>query len=69
MPEEKEVVVLRIEKTAIALDEAELPELERIVIDQDGEAALKFLRKVVYRKIELSQRARCGGQNCLIGYG
>ena len=56
----KEFVMLRIEKTAIALDEAELLELERIETDQDSEAALKFLHNAVYNKVELSQRARCG---------
>ncbi len=52
--------MLKIRKTAIAFDEQELLELERIETDQDTEGALRFLDKTVYKKLELSQRAQCG---------
>lgn len=50
--------MLEIKKTAIALDENELLELERVITDQDEKGALRFLKKVVYDKITRSQR-RC----------
>ena len=48
--------MLEIRKTAIALEEKELLELERIITDRDEKEALRFLRKVVYDKISHSQR-------------
>jgi len=50
--------MLEIKKTAIALDEKELLELERIVTDSDEKGALSFLRKAVYNKITHSQQER-----------
>ena len=50
--------MLEIRKTAIALDEKELLELERIVTDRDAEGALGFLKKTVYNKIARSQQGR-----------
>jgi len=50
--------MLVIRKTAIALDEEELLELERIVIDGDEKEALRFLRKIVYDKVIRSQQAK-----------
>jgi len=50
--------MLEIRKTAIAFDENELIELERIVIDGDEKGALSFLRKVVYNKIIHSQQGK-----------
>ncbi len=50
--------MLEIRKTAIALDEKEFIELERIVIDHDGKEALVFLKKSVYEKIARSQQGR-----------
>jgi len=50
--------MLEIRKTAIALDEKELLELERIVTDRDEKEALIFLKKSVYDKITRSQRGR-----------
>ncbi len=52
--------MLKIRKAAVAFDEQELLELERIETDQDAEGALRFLHKAIYKKIELSQRAQCG---------
>lgn len=50
--------MLEIRRTAIALEEAELIELERIITDEDDEEALSFLRKSVYNKVARSQGAR-----------
>ncbi len=50
--------MLEIRKTAIALDEKELLELERIVTDLDAKEALRFLRKSVYEKITRSQQGK-----------
>jgi len=38
--------MLEIRKTSIVLDEPEIMELERLVTDEDGEEALRFLRQV-----------------------
>ncbi len=48
--------MLEIKRAAIALDEEELLELERIVIDRNEKGALRFLRKTVYAKADHSQR-------------
>ncbi len=48
--------MLELRKTAIALDEEELLELERIITDGDEKEALRFLRKIVYDKVAHSQR-------------
>jgi len=45
-------------KEAIAFDEDELLELEMILIDEDAEAALDFLKRGVWKKIELARRGR-----------
>jgi hypothetical protein len=50
--------MLEIRKTAIALDEEELIELERIIIDRDEKDALIFLKESVYHKIVRSQQGR-----------
>ena len=47
-----------IKRSVIVLDEEELMELERIMVDEDGKAALKFLKKSIYRKIDKSQQGR-----------
>jgi len=48
--------MLEIKKTAIALDERELLELERIITDDNEKEAFIFLRKIVYDRIAKSQR-------------
>ena len=48
--------MLEIRKTAIALDEKELTELEKIIADNDEKEAFRFLRKIVYEKLAQSQR-------------
>ena len=47
-----------IRKTAIALEEEELLELERIMVDRDESEALDFLKKSVYDKVVDSQQVR-----------
>ena len=49
--------MLEIRKTAIALDEAELLELERIITDSEEQSALKFL-KVIYARLLHAQQGR-----------
>ncbi len=50
--------MLEITKTAIALNEKELLELERIITDGDEKGALSFLKKAVYDKISHSQQGK-----------
>jgi len=50
--------MLEVRKAAVALDETELVELERILMDQDREEALRFLKKSVYDKVSRSQQGR-----------
>ena len=51
--------MIDIRKTAIALDEEELLELERITVDRDEKEALVFLKNSVYDKVVSSQKVRC----------
>jgi hypothetical protein len=50
--------MLEISKTAIALEEEELLELERIMVDCDEEGALSFLKESVYDKVVRSQQVK-----------
>jgi hypothetical protein len=50
--------MLEIKKAAIALEEIDLLELERIVIDSDRDEALKFLKKCIYEKVVHSQQGK-----------
>jgi len=50
--------MLEIRKTAVALDEKELLELERIIVDSDEKAAIRFLKKSVYDRIVHAQQGR-----------
>jgi hypothetical protein len=50
--------MLEIRKTAIALDEEELVELEHIMIDRDEKEALRFLKKSIYDKVARSQQGK-----------
>jgi hypothetical protein len=43
--------VLEIRKTALSLEEDEMVELQKIIIDDDQEEALRFLKKSVFEKI------------------
>lgn len=49
--------MLEIKKTAIALDEAELIQMERIITDNEEQSALRFL-KVIYARLVHSQQGR-----------
>jgi hypothetical protein len=50
--------MIEIRKTAIALEEEELLELEQIIVDCDEKEALEFLKKSVYNKVVDSQQVR-----------
>ena len=50
--------MLEIRKTAVALDEKGLLELERIIVDSDEKGAMRFLKKSVYDKITHSQQGK-----------
>jgi len=50
--------MLEIRRTAIALGEEELLELETIMVDCDEKEALRFLKKSVYNKVVDSQEVR-----------
>ena len=50
--------MLEIKRTAIALDEEDLLELERIIVDSDEKGAMRFLKKSVYDKITRSQQGK-----------
>jgi len=50
--------MLEIKKTAVALDEKELLELERVITDRDEKGALSFLKKSVYDKVAHSQQGK-----------
>jgi len=49
------------EKAVISLDQHEMMELERIVIDGDPKEALSFLKKVIKKKVDqVSASVGCG---------
>jgi len=50
--------MLEIRKTAIALDEKDLMDLERIITDRDETEAFQFLKKFVYDRIANAQKGR-----------
>ncbi len=50
--------MLEIKKTAIALEQDELIELEQIIVDCDEKEALVFLKKSVYDKVSRSQQGK-----------
>jgi len=50
--------MLEIRKTAVAFDEKDLMELERVMVDNDKEEAMRFLKKCVYDRILHSQQGR-----------
>jgi len=50
--------MLEIRKAAIAFDERELLELERVIMDKDEKGALSFLKKFVYDRIAHAQQGR-----------
>ena len=50
--------MLEIKKAAVALNEGDLLELERIITDGEEKEALRFLKKAVYDRIAHSQQGR-----------
>ena len=50
---------MKLERTAVSLEEQELMELEAIVQDEDTEAALEFLRRLRKRVLEIQRRHGC----------
>jgi hypothetical protein len=50
---------MKIRKMALVLEESEMMELETILLDQDEQAALDFLKRIA-KKIEVQQRQQCG---------
>jgi len=52
-------------KEAVGFEQEELLELEMILVDEDAQAALEFLKRAVWAKI---QRARHGRLKCHLDY-
>ena len=50
--------MLEIRRSAVAFDERDLMELERIIVDSDKEEAMRFLKKCVHERIVHSQQGR-----------
>lgn len=50
--------MLEIKKTAISLEEMDIIELERIILDSDKEEALRYLKKNVYDRVLHSQQGK-----------
>ena len=50
--------MLEIKKSALSLDEQDIMELERIVMDDDEKEALRFIKKVIYDRILHSQQSK-----------
>ncbi len=45
-------------REAVAFDADELLELEMIMVDEDSQAALEFLKRAVWQKIQRARRGR-----------
>ena len=50
--------MLEIRRSTVSLDESDLIELERILIDSDEKGALIFLKKAVHHRIMHSQQGK-----------
>jgi hypothetical protein len=50
--------MLEIRKTVLTIEENELIELHRIIIDSDKEEALQFLKRSIFDKILHSQQGK-----------
>ncbi len=46
------------DRLVITLGEDDLAELEEILLDRDADAALAYLRRVVWEKVQRARRAR-----------
>jgi hypothetical protein len=63
--------MLKMQKASLCFEPEQLMELEVILTDGDGEAALRFLRKNIYGPLQRSQ-VKCGesgGQPPILGKG
>ncbi len=52
---------MKIEKTGITLEVPEMVELQAILLDEDGQEALEFL-KHLRNKIDVQQRKHCASK-------
>lgn len=53
----REKGVLKLGRTwGFSINETERMELERIVVDEDREGALDFLRKIIYQKVKETEK-------------
>ena len=50
---------MKIQKIAVVLEEADLVDLEAILLDEDEPAAFRFLKRLG-KKIDVQQRQQCG---------
>ena len=50
--------MLEIRKTAVSFDEQDMMTLERIIVDEDREEALSFLKRSVYDRIVHAQQGK-----------
>lgn len=50
---------MKIQKSGVVLEETEVIDLQAILLDQDKDAALEFVKRLA-RKIEIQQRHQCG---------
>lgn len=50
------------EKEIIVLDQQQVIELERIIIDEDKEAAFRFLKENIYNPIKKKRESHCKPQ-------
>ncbi len=46
------------EKSVITLAEEDLAELEQIILDRDDKAALEYLKRVVWERVQRARRGR-----------
>jgi hypothetical protein len=49
--------VLEIKRTALAFDENDMVELERIITDSDETKAFQFLKKAIYDRVLHAQQS------------
>ena len=50
---------MKIEKSALYLEQQEMFELQAILLDEDEKGALEFLKRLK-KRIEIQQRQHCG---------
>jgi len=55
--EEREREAVMARTWGLSMNEEERMELERVIMDEDSEGALEFLRRVIYTKVRESEKA------------